>query len=65
MAHAGRQTLVDVLLGGIERGELPAGTDAEVLADALAGPIFLRRLMGDEPIDPTAVRHLVEQVLPH
>jgi len=65
MAHAGRQTLVDVLLGGVERGELPADTDAEVMADALAGPIFLRRLMGDEPLDPTAVRHLVEQVLPH
>jgi hypothetical protein len=64
MSRAGRQTLVDVLLGGIERGELPADTDAEVLADALAGPIFMRRLMGDEPLDPAAVRHLVDQVLP-
>jgi TetR/AcrR family transcriptional regulator of autoinduction and epiphytic fitness len=63
-AHAGRQVLVDILTGGIERGELPADADAEVLADALAGPIFLRRLMGDEPFDPAAVRHLVDQVLP-
>lgn len=64
MSRTGRQTLVDVLAGGVERGELPAGSDPEVLADALAGPIFVRRLMGDEPFDPAAVRHLVDQVVP-
>jgi TetR/AcrR family transcriptional regulator of autoinduction and epiphytic fitness len=64
MSRAGRQRLVDLLDGGRERGELPADLDVEVMADALAGPIFMRRLMGDEPFDPTAVRHLVEQLLP-
>jgi TetR/AcrR family transcriptional regulator, regulator of autoinduction and epiphytic fitness len=64
MSRAGRQRLVDLLVGGQERGELAADLDVEVMADALAGPIFMRRLMGDEPLDPAAVRHLVEQLLP-
>jgi len=64
MSRAGRQRLVDLLVGGQERGEIPADLDVEVMADALAGPIFMRRLMGDEPLDPAAVRHLVEQLLP-
>jgi AcrR family transcriptional regulator len=64
MSRAGRQRLVDLLVGGQERGEIAADLDVEVMADALAGPIFMRRLMGDEPLDPAAVRHLVEQLLP-
>jgi TetR/AcrR family transcriptional regulator of autoinduction and epiphytic fitness len=64
MAHAGRQSLIDLLAEGIARGELPADTDTELLADALAGPILLRRLMADPPFDPAAVGHLVDQLLP-
>jgi len=64
MACGGRQRLVDLLVDGVAQGELPSDVDTEILADALTGPIFIRRLMGDDPFDPTAVRHLVEQLLP-
>jgi TetR/AcrR family transcriptional regulator, regulator of autoinduction and epiphytic fitness len=56
--------LVDVLREGIVAGELPPGTDPELLADALIGPIVMRRLMFYEPFDPKLVPALVDQVLP-
>jgi AcrR family transcriptional regulator len=59
-----RAVLVDVLAGAVESGELPASADAEILADALLGPIVMRRLMLYEPFDPQQVPALVAQVLP-
>ena len=56
--------LVDVLRGAIASGELPPDTDPELLADALIGPIVMRRLMFFEPFDPKLVPALVDQVLP-
>jgi AcrR family transcriptional regulator len=56
--------LVDVLREGIASGELPGSTDPELLADALIGPIVMRRLMFFETFDPKQVPALVEQVLP-
>ena len=56
--------LVDVLRDAVASGELPAGTDPELLADALVGPIVLRRLMSYEPFDPKQVPALVDQILP-
>src|SRR5262249_14465370 len=56
--------LVDVLRQAAADGELPADTDAEILADALVGPIVMRRLMFYETFDPKQVPALVEQVLP-
>jgi TetR/AcrR family transcriptional regulator, regulator of autoinduction and epiphytic fitness len=64
LAAAGRQTLVDLLTAGVASGELRADLDAEVMAEALAGPILLRRLMSLEPLDPADVGHLVDQLLP-
>jgi AcrR family transcriptional regulator len=55
--------LVDVLRDAVDKGELPADTDPELLADALVGPIVLRRLMSYEPFDPKQVPALVDQVL--
>jgi len=63
LASAGRQALVDLLLEGIETGELAADLDPELMAEALVGPIFVRRLMSAEPLDPGKVRHLVQQIL--
>jgi AcrR family transcriptional regulator len=60
-----RAVLVDVLRDATNSGELPAGTDPDLLADALVGPIVLRRLMSYEPLDPEQVPALVDQVLPH
>ena len=59
-----RAVLVDVLCGAVSNGELPADTNAELLADALVGPIVMRRLMSYEPFDPAQVPALVDQVMP-
>jgi len=56
--------LPDVLRDAVTNGELPADTAPELLADALVGPIVLRRLMSYEPFDPKLVPALVDQVLP-
>jgi AcrR family transcriptional regulator len=64
LATAGRQTLVDLLTRGVKDGALPTDLDAELMAEALAGPILLRRLMSLEPLGPAKVRHLVDQLLP-
>jgi TetR/AcrR family transcriptional regulator, regulator of autoinduction and epiphytic fitness len=64
LTEAGRQSLVDLLEEGVGNGELPAGLDLELLAEALFGPILIRRLMLHEPLDPGQVRHLVDQVVP-
>ena len=63
LATAGRMSLAGLLTEGVESGELPADLDTELLAEALAGPIILRRLMSGDPYEPTRIRHLVDQVL--
>jgi TetR/AcrR family transcriptional regulator, regulator of autoinduction and epiphytic fitness len=63
LARAGRQTLVDLLDEGVRTGEFGADLDTELIAEALAGPIMLRRLMAYSPLDPSEVRHLVDQVV--
>ncbi|MEP7054319.1 MAG: TetR/AcrR family transcriptional regulator [Actinomycetota bacterium] len=59
-----RNVIVNLLREGVEIGELQAGTDPEILADALVGPILLRRLMLYESFDPSMVPKLVDQLLP-
>ena len=59
-----RAALVDVLRDAVETGELPPRTDPEILADALVGPIVLRRLMLEQPMDPGLAAALVDQILP-
>jgi AcrR family transcriptional regulator len=59
-----RAVLVDVLREATTAGELPPHTDPELLADALVGPIVMRRLMMHQPFDPKLVPDLVDQLLP-
>jgi TetR/AcrR family transcriptional regulator, regulator of autoinduction and epiphytic fitness len=59
-----REVLVDVLRDAVTTGELPKDADPELLADALFGPILMRRLMFYEPFDAKDVPALVEQILP-
>jgi hypothetical protein len=59
-----RAVLVDVLRDAVASGELGSAADPELLADALVGPIVMRRLMFFEPFDPEKVSALVDQVLP-
>ena len=42
-------SLSGLLAEGVRTGELPADLDTELMAEALAGPIILRRLMSAEP----------------
>jgi len=59
-----RAVLVGLLRDAVEHGELPPGTDPELLADALVGAIFLRRLLLHQPLVPALVPALVDQLLP-
>jgi TetR/AcrR family transcriptional regulator, regulator of autoinduction and epiphytic fitness len=59
-----RAVLVGMLRDAVESGELPPTTDAELLADALVGPILLRRLMLAESVDPAIAPALVDQLFP-
>ena len=56
--------LVGVLRKAVKSGELPKSADPELLADALTGPIVMRRLMFAKPFDPKRVPALVKQILP-
>jgi AcrR family transcriptional regulator len=59
-----RNMVIALLREGVKNGELPKDANPELLADALVGPILLRRIMLHEPMDPKLVRDLVAQVLP-
>lgn len=48
---------------GIERGELPDDIDIDGLIDRIAGPIFYRHLVVQEPMAPAEVERLVDDVL--
>ena len=58
-----RRPSVDAIQRGIERGELPADTDAETLVDRLAGPVFYRQLVVQQPYTARDVEHLVNDTL--
>ena len=47
----------------VARGELPAGTDAELVADLLSGPIFYRHLVLRGRLDPGYADRVVDAVL--
>ena len=59
-----RAVLVGLLRDAVEGGELPPSTEPELLAEALVGPIMLRRLMLTQPIEPRIATELVDQLLP-
>lgn len=59
-----RAVLVGLLRDAAQTGELPPDTDPELLADALVGPILLRRLMLAQPVGPAIAPELVDQLLP-
>jgi TetR/AcrR family transcriptional regulator, regulator of autoinduction and epiphytic fitness len=64
LAERGTQPLIDVLDDGKAAGELPAGVDTAVLADALVGPIALRHLFHRPPVEPDELPALVDLILP-
>lgn len=58
-----RQPSLDAIRRGVERSELPADVDAECLVDRLAGPVFYRHLVVQEPYTASDVERLVDDVL--
>jgi Tetracyclin repressor-like, C-terminal domain len=53
----------ELIRRGIDRGELPEGTDPELLIEALIAPLYLRLLVLDRPIDPADTQRIVDLVL--
>lgn len=61
-----RVVMVGLLEEAARQGRLSTSADPTILAEALVAPMFLRRLMSDEPFPPDGVPALVETVLgPH
>jgi AcrR family transcriptional regulator len=64
LAELGTGRLVDLLDEARAAGELPAGTDTCLLADALTGPILLRALFHRPLVHPDEIPALVDNLLP-
>jgi AcrR family transcriptional regulator len=58
-----RERPLEVLARGVDRGELPAGTDLELLLDMLGGTVIYRELIACRPTDRAYNSRLVDQVL--
>jgi TetR/AcrR family transcriptional regulator of autoinduction and epiphytic fitness len=58
-----RQVLVDLITEGIASGELAADLDPDLVAGALAGPLFYERLMLQQPYQPDRVDDIVALIL--
>ena len=52
-----------VVRRGIERGELPVGTDVDLLIDLLSGPLLSRALFRMAPVDQALLTTLVDVVI--
>jgi hypothetical protein len=55
--------MLAILGRAVERGELPADTDLDVLADVLIGPFIYRRLLTHAPLDEDFVDRLIRVAL--
>ncbi len=52
-----------VVRRGIERGELAAAADPEIVVDMLAGPVFYRAFVSRDPLSERVLTELVDAVL--
>jgi len=55
--------ILAVIRRGIDRGELPAGTDPAEVLDLLAGPVFHRRAVSAGKLDDAFAESIVNRVL--
>jgi AcrR family transcriptional regulator len=62
-AHERRSRCYNVIVRGMERGELRADFDPDVVTDMLAGSVFMRVLFGHLPIDDGLVERVVDVAL--
>ena len=52
-----------IVLRGIERGEIRANVDPNLLLESLVGPLYLRLLITREPLDDAFIEMLVTQLI--
>lgn len=52
-----------IIDAGVQRGELPAGTDAGHIVDVIAGPIWMRMLIVGDDVDAQRLDRLVREAL--
>jgi AcrR family transcriptional regulator len=60
---ARRQAVRDILVRGVERGELAPGTDVGLVVDQFYGLFWYRFLLGHAPLDRETATRLTESVL--
>jgi AcrR family transcriptional regulator len=58
-----RQEAYETLRRGIQRGELPAGLDLDLVLDSLYGPVYLRFLIGHRNLTGSFVDRICDLVL--
>jgi AcrR family transcriptional regulator len=58
-----RRPLRTVLERAVERGELSADLELDIVQDALVGPLFYRLLLSHGPLDRTVVHNVIDIVL--
>src|SRR5947208_12679097 len=54
---------VELVQQAIAAGELPRDTDADLLIDALTGPLYFRRIIGHAPVSEAFASELASRVL--
>jgi AcrR family transcriptional regulator len=59
----GRSIVDDILRDAIDRGELPATTDVEVVREGLIGALFVRRFLSDRPLSRAYLNRVVANTL--
>ena len=58
-----RAALIERLQRGVAEGEIVAGTDVELLAAQLVGPVFYRRFVARQPLTEAEAALLTERAL--
>ena len=58
-----RGVSIGVIQRAIDRGDLPAGTDPDLVSDLLTGPIFLRAFVSGQPMTDRYLESLVDAIL--
>lgn len=58
-----RQRSIKAVTRGMERGDLPADTDPDLVVDLITGPILVRTFLTQMPIDESLVHRTVDAVL--
>lgn len=63
LAAGRRRPVVEAVEAAVDRGELPAHTDVDLLVDLVAAPVFYRRFITHAEVTPAWVEHLVDAAL--